>query len=434
MPRPIHLLRPLLIAAALAAGAGSPAHGLEFLDRLADFAEQTVTATPGKPGDPPPFRVGLVLPERGALREPAARILAGWRIAAAMSDGYVGERPIELVAIDSSVSPEAAVEAARRKSRDAPIDVYAGVLGARTAAALAAFAETERKPLILAGAIGEEILAGRCRPHVARTSFSIGPYITASGRFLAGKAGAIVTVAPESEGSFQIIRRFTGAYRAAGGRILEQIWAPQGQQHDWSGLLARSVASGPAAVYAFFEERNAERIVYQYSTMGLKDSIALTGPEWLFGPRTLGRRGKHAAGARFLTAYLPTRDEPANRIFAAAYRTAQHEAPDIYAYMGYENALAVLLTAAETEGTAPDGVSFVRAMRQVEYTGLMPRGAYAFNAVNSAVLTHLYWVEAVYDGDTATLRELATIPIDADRAECGQQTRSAPRPVPRQPS
>ena len=73
-----------------------------------------------------------------------------------MSDGYVGERPIEIVAIDSSSSPEAAIETARRLSRDAPIDVYAGVLGARTAAALMGFTEAEKKPLILAGAIAGE--------------------------------------------------------------------------------------------------------------------------------------------------------------------------------------------------------------------------------------------------------------------------------------
>lgn len=421
---------PLLLCAALTAAvltvATRPAHAFELLDRIAAFARQEVNEFRRSPDDPPPFRVGLVLPAGGPLGEAADRVRNGWRIAMAMSDGYVGELPIEIVQIDSSKSPEDTVRTARMMTKEWPIHVYAGVIGAATAEAMIAHAAREDRPLVLAGAIAEELLADRCQPHVARTSFSIGPYIRTSGRFMASKYKTIVTLAPDAPASFRVMKRFTDVYRASGGRVIEQVWAPDERKYDWSALLARASETGPQAIYAFFEERNAERIVYQHSRTQLKENVGLSGPEWMFGPRSLVRRGKHADGNRFLASHLPTGTEPANRLFVEAYRAAYREDPDVYAYMGYENALAVLLTAADLDGRVENGPSYIEAMKSVSYTGLMPRGTFAFNAVNSAVLTRLYWVEAVYDGDEARMRQIATIPIDEDPATCRSETGEMP--------
>ena len=150
--------------------------------------------------------------------------------------------------------------------------------------------------------------------------------------------------------------------------------------------------------------------------------MALIGPGWLFGPRALNRRSKHAAGARFLTSYLPDQDTPANRVFVDAYRKAHGEDPDAYAYMGYENALAVLLTAADLNGQVHDGTAFISAMKKVSFTGLMPRGPFGLNQTNSAFLSRLYWVEAVKTESGNRLERLTEIPIDPDTSVCKKQT------------
>lgn len=136
----------------------------------------------------------------------------------------------------------------------------------------------------------------------------------------------------------------------------------------------------------------------------------------------MNRRGKHAAGIRFLTSYLPERETPANRIFVDAYRKAYGEDPDSYAYMGYENAMAVLLTAADLNGQVHDGADFIAAMKKVSFAGLMPRGDFSLNQTNSAFLKRLYWVEIVQGEDGTRLRRLATIPIDPDNSTCKEQT------------
>jgi branched-chain amino acid transport system substrate-binding protein len=422
MQHPVRTFRTLLVSAAVAAAGAPAAQAFDLLEGLANITGRHFTVTKPAPDGIPPFRVALVLPERGGLREAADRIRTGWRIAVSMSDGYVVERPIEVVGIDSSAAPESMLDRIRAESRAAPFDVYAGVIGARTAEILAVHAGRENKPLVLAGAVGDEVLAPTCRPHVARTSFGIGSYLSTSGRFLGPRFGTAVSLAPDGEASFAMIRKFTDAYRQSGGRILEQVWIGNEQRHDWSSMLARATQAGPKMIYAFFEERNAERIIYQHSTAIGKSNAALTGPEWLFGPRSLIRRGKHADGARFLATHLPALPLPANRLFVEAYRSEKGHDPDIYAYLGYENALAVLLAAAELHGQVHDAGVFVNAMKKLAYDGLMPRGDYIFDETNSAILNRLMWVEAVYDGNEARLREIAAIPVETPRDVCGKSS------------
>ena len=411
-----------VIALMAAAPGPADANAMEFLDRIVGFAGDALKATERPPDGPPPFRVGLMLPKSGQMRETAARIARGWEIALEMSDGYVAMRPVDLVIGDTSDGPDAALEEAKAMSDVAPIDVFAGVLGARTAGAMAAYTAGTGKPLVLAGAIGERVMSGRCRDNVARTSFNIGPYQTTSGRFVAGKIPTLATLGPDSPGGHRIVSRFVRAYRAGGGRIVEQFWAPPERKYDWSALLSRSSLRGPRAVYAFFEGRNAESIVHQHSRNGIDRTVSLTGPEWLFNPRVMNKRGKHADGLRFLSSYLPDLDSRGNRIFVDAYRKKYREDPDSYAYMGYENALAVLLTAADLDGQVHDGAAFVATMKKVAYEYLMPRGDFGLNDVNSAFLTKLFWVEVEYRDGRTTMKRLGSIPIDPDTSTCKRQT------------
>jgi branched-chain amino acid transport system substrate-binding protein len=407
---------------ALAAAVPAPAHAIEFLDRIFDISDITFEQQRSTPEGSNPFRVGLMLPTSGPLREPAERIVRGWKIALSLSDGYVADRPVHIITGDTSDGTAEAIRNAETMSGVAPIDVFAGVLGARIAKALIGYTGEIDKPLVLAGAVGERVMSGTCHAHVARTSFNIGPYQTTSGRFIAGKFRTLVTLGPDTPGGYRIIKRFTKAYRQGGGRIVEQIWAPATRKYDWSALLARATLGGPQAVYTFFEGRNAERIVTQYSRTGVKLNTRLTGPEWLFGPRVMNRRGKHADGLRFLTGFFPDLDSPGNRIFVDAYREAYFEEPDAYAYLGYENALAVLLTAADLHGTQADAAGFITAMKNVAYTVFMPRGDFGLNETNSAFLTRLFWVGIEHDDAGTRLKRLGSIPIDPDDSTCKKQT------------
>lgn len=422
----------VLIATLIGATPMLPARAnpVEFLDRVVTFAEDALNETlprslldsAADPDGPPPFRVGLMLPKSGGLREAAERVARGWEIALKLSDHHVGERPVKLILVDTSRGLRDTVVKASAMLEKPGIDVFAGVVGANTAAAMAEFAGSREKPLVLAGAIGADVMSRACYPHVARTSFNIDPYQTTSGRFYATRYKTLFTVGPDTRGGHRIVQRFGKAYRRAGGRIIEQAWATSGRKYDWSALLSRATQGGPQAIYTFYQGKNAERIVHQYARSGTKQYAALIGPEWLFDPRVLNRRGKHAAGLRFLTSYLPEQDTPANRIFVTAYRKAYREAPDSYAYMGYENAIAVLLTAADLKGQVHDGAAFIAAMKKVSFTGLMPRGDFSLNGTNSAFLKQLYWVEVVHDDKGTRMKRLETIPVDPDTSTCKKQT------------
>lgn len=411
-------LRLAALPVLLIAATSQPAAALELFDRFIEFAQKHAPRKSAEEGGLTPLRIGLMLPESGEFTEAADRIERGWRIASALSNNIVAQRPIEIVRADTGNLPALALENAIHIASDRPIDVYAGIMSARVAQAMALFATNTDTPVVIAGAIGKNVMSGPCNPRVVRTSFNVRPYQETVARYLVKKHDTVVTLVPDVPGGHNLIQRFTDTYKAAGGRIVEQLWAPNGRKYDWSGWLTRSSTGGPKMIYAIFEGKNAERLVYRYSRTGLKRQIALVGPEWMFGPRTLVRRGKHASGLRFLTSYLPDRDTTANRLFVGAYRKVYGEDPDMYAYLGYENALAVLLTVSDRGGDTSDAASFIASMKALDYTALMPRGPFSFNKSNSAWLSTLNWVEVHHrDGET-WLKKLDMIPVDPDNSSC----------------
>jgi hypothetical protein len=90
--------------------------------------------------------------------------------------------------------------------------------------------------------------------------------------------------------------------------------------------------------------------------------------------------------------------------------------------MGYENAMAVLLTAADLGGQAQDGACFIAALKKVSFAEFMPRGKFSLNQTNSAFLNQLYWVEVVHNDKGTRMKRLSTIPIDPDTSTCKEQT------------
>jgi len=143
------------------------------------------------------------------------------------------------------------------------------------------------------------------------------------------------------------------------------------------------------------------------------------GPAWLYGPDTLSRRPERSVGGRFLATHLPSIGDAPNRSFVAAYRKAFGEAPDLYAFLGYENALAVLLTAAELDGRPRDAKRFIATMRGLSYDGVMPRGDFSFDETGTARLGRLYWTEIRGSGGgELSLARLATVEVKDPGGSC----------------
>lgn len=158
-----------LITALIAAAPAMPARAnpVEFLDRIVTFAEealsealpQSLLETGADSNGPPPFRVGLMLPKSGGLREAAERVARGWEIALKMSDNHVVERPVKLILVDTNSGIEETILNASAMLEKPGIDVFAGVVRAHTAAAVARYTGQRTKPLILAGEIGGNMMS-----------------------------------------------------------------------------------------------------------------------------------------------------------------------------------------------------------------------------------------------------------------------------------
>jgi branched-chain amino acid transport system substrate-binding protein len=100
--------------------------------------------------EPPPLKIGLILPYKGVYAVTAQGIDHGFQVALAEYGGTVAGRPIDIVRADDELTPSVGVQRFNRLVRPDKVDLIAGVVGSNVGIALSELAEKAKKPTIFA--------------------------------------------------------------------------------------------------------------------------------------------------------------------------------------------------------------------------------------------------------------------------------------------
>jgi branched-chain amino acid transport system substrate-binding protein len=185
------------------------------------------------------------------------------------------------------------------------------------------------------------------------------------------KLRRVATIALDYAFGWESVGGFQRTFEAEGGEIVQKLWTPV-SVHDFAPYLAQ-VSRDVDAVYALFLGRTALQFVRQYEEYGLKGRVLLIGAGTTTDEHVLPAMGDEAIGIITALHYSGALDTPANRAFAAAYRSRYKKIPSYYAESMYTGGKWSVAAIEAIGGNVEDAGKLLDAFRRVKPTGL-PRG------------------------------------------------------------
>jgi branched-chain amino acid transport system substrate-binding protein len=332
----------------------------------------TPAARQGAPPDDP-IRIGFMAPLSGAYAQNGRDILNGFLLFLDEIGYRASGRRIELIVEDDEAIPAVGLTKARKLVERDRVHVMAGTLLSSTGYALAPYIDSMRIPMIYPVVSADDLTQRRRSPWILRTGWTASQPNHAFGEYAYRvlKLRRVATVSLDYAFGWESVGGFERTFEEEGGRVTQKLWVPV-SVHDFAPYLAQ-ISRDVDAVYALVLGRAALQFMRQYEEFGLKKRIRLIGGGTTTDEHVLPFMGNEAVGVMTALHYSGALDTPANRAFAAAYRTRYKKVPSYYAESMYTGAKWLVAAIERTGGRVEDPSELVNALRQVKVTDV-PRG------------------------------------------------------------
>jgi len=352
-----------LVALALLVAMGSPA------------ARQTTTDDP--------IKIGFMAPLSGAYAQNGRDILNGFLLALDEIGYRAAGRKIELIIEDDEAIPAVGLTKARKLVERDQVHVMAGTLLSSTGYALAPYIDQAGIPMIYPVVSADDLTQRRRNPWILRTGWTASQPNHAFGEYAyrTMKLRRIATISLDYAFGWESVGGFERTFEEQGGQITQKLWVPV-SVHDFAPYLAQ-ISRDVDAVYALVLGRAALQFMRQYEEFGLKQRIPLIGGGTTTDEHVLPFMGDEAINVMTALHYSGALDTPANRRFAAAYRSRYKKVPSYYAESMYTGG-KWLVAAIERTGGRVEPAELAEALRQVKVTGV-PRGPVELDQYGSPV-------------------------------------------------
>jgi branched-chain amino acid transport system substrate-binding protein len=140
-------------------------------------------------------------------------------------------------------------------------------------------------------------------------------------------------------------------------------------QKDFTSVLTEVRATSPKALFIGAEEVETGLIAKQARSFGI--SATLTGGAPMGTPTYLQTAGADVAEGTIMTSpYLDNNANSRTRAFAAAYRKAYGQDPELHGAKAYDG-MSVFIAAMRKAGSDLSGPKLTAAVRSIEYDGLL---------------------------------------------------------------
>jgi len=354
----VKLLRPVLIAAALAA---SPlAHAQSA----------------------PKLKVGLMLPATGNFAALGTAIENGFRLHVMEQGGKLAGREIEYFKVDDESDPAKATDNVNKLIKRDNVDVLIGTVHTGVAMAMAKAAKDSGTLLIVPNAGADAVTGPMCAPNIFRSSFSNWQPGYSMGEVMAKKGYKnVVTITWKYGAGDESVRGFKEAFEKGGGKVTKELGLPF-PNVEFQALLTEIAAARPDAVYTFFAGAGAVKFVKDYAAAGLKKSIPLYGAGFLTDG-TLEAQGVDAEGVFTTLHYADGIDTPRDKAFRLAYAKTFKLQPDVYAVQGYDAAQMLSIGLKAVNGDVSKKAEFAEALRKAKIDS--PRGPFTLSKAHNPI-------------------------------------------------
>jgi branched-chain amino acid transport system substrate-binding protein len=354
-----------------------------------------------------PVKIGMITTlstKAGYLGE---EIRDGFQLAIDQEGGKLGGIPVELLVDDDGRKPEKAKQIADRFIKRDKVKILTGIVFSNVA--IAVVPKVVRQDVIYVSPnAGPSLLAGKeCHPNYFNVAYQndnldevVGKYVTEAG------FKKVYLLAPNYPAGKDHLAGFKRYYK---GAIAGEVYTKLGQS-DYAAEIAALRAAKPDAVFFFLPGGMGINFIKQYAQAGLNQTIPVFGPAFSFDERLLQAVKDAALGVKNGSQWTHDLDNPANRQFVAAFKSAYGRTPTLYASQGYDAARLLGSALKAVNGDVSQMDALRQAIRKADFATV--RGKFAFSA-NQHPVQDLYIREVVKDAEgTYTNKTLKTVFTD----------------------
>lgn len=329
-----------------------------------------------------PVKIGMLLPYSGTFARLGGAITNALLMNLQESGDMIAGRPVEFVKIDSEAKPPKATELTTKLIAQENVDFLIGPVHSGVAMAMAKIAREEGTLTIVPNAGANQITGPLCAPNVFRSSFTNWQPGYPLGKILLdeGKKDVVLCYWNYGAGK-QAAGGFKDGFVPKGGNVIKELEVPF-PDVEFQAVLTEIASIGPDAVFTFFSGGGAVKFVRDWQAAGLKDSsVELVGSFITEG--VTKAQGDAAEGIRSTLHYADTLDNPTNKAFRSAYRSAFDAEADVFAVQGYDagRLVRIALEAVDGDTDAKDGM--IAAMETAEFES--PRGPFKLSKAHNPI-------------------------------------------------
>jgi branched-chain amino acid transport system substrate-binding protein len=334
-----------------------------------------------------PIKIGLLAPMTGVVASGGKEIIEGFNLYWDETGHKVAGRDIKVIIEDDGSNPDVALQKARKLVEQEKVDFLVGDLLANTGLAVAEYVKGTGTPYFIPVIAADDLTQRKRIPNVIRVagySASQMPRPLADWAFRKKGMRKVITIGQDYAFGHEQCGGFAQLFTELGGTILAQHWSPLNTQ-DFSPYLAQIQSANPDAVFAMETGADANRLIQQWESFGLKGKIPLLGAQNFTDQSVIRTVGAEAEGIITSAHFAEGNPNPATKKFVADYDAKFKHLPSLYGFSHYSAAMWIAQAITAVHGDVSNRAAFLDAVRKVVLTNSPLGSAVSLDAYGNPI-------------------------------------------------
>jgi branched-chain amino acid transport system substrate-binding protein len=314
-----------------------------------------------------PIKVGILAPLTGVVASGGKEMVEGTQFFFERIKNEIAGRKVELVIEDDASNPDVALQKARRLVEQANVHFLMGNLLANTGLAVANYVKGTGTPYFIPIIAADDLTQRQRIRNVVRVAGYTASAFTHPFGDWAVKNGfkKIATISQDYSFGHEQCGGFCQVFTEGGGEIVAQLWNPLNTA-DFSPYLGQLAGMNIDGVFAMQNGADANRLLQQYASFGLKGRIPMLGAMNLTDQAVIRTLGSECEGVISSAHYAEGSDNPATQAFVKDYTARYEKIPSLFGFSMYSGAMWVSRAIEKLSGKVEDPNALVNAVLATE--------------------------------------------------------------------
>jgi branched-chain amino acid transport system substrate-binding protein len=312
-------------------------------------------------------KVALLAPLTGFAAAAGHDMVNAWDLYWSARSGMAGGAKIVTTVYDTAGTPQTGLNQARKAIEQDGAQMILGPYLANVGYAIAPYTESHKVPLFFPTVSADDLSQRKASPYVLKVagwSSSLPSHPAGEWAYEQGHRKA-ATIASAYAFGYENTGGFCQTFAEHGGKILKQLWAPNGTT-DFSPYFSQIRAANPDVVFVCAVGSDAVHFMEQWSSFGFKGKLELIANETLTDQSNVRSMPPDVVeGTIGFAHFAEGRDDKNTRDFVLKYAAKTNQLPS-YMAGGFYTAGAWIASAIEKmRGDVSNTKDFLDAVRAV---------------------------------------------------------------------